>query len=193
MSKKKGFTLIELMIVVAIIGILASVAIPAFLRYIKRSKTSEAMMNIRKLYDGEVAYYDVDRVDSNGNVIPKRFIKVNAATPYGACACPNHPSKTKCGTPQCFSHVTWEMLNFSVDGPVYYKYFADSFSQVGYDAFFVVMAYGDLDGDKAGDEMAACDVDAPNNTYSCFNRSGGVMTGSTDIEARGVVKLNELE
>ena len=54
---KKGFTLIELMIVVAIIGILAAIAIPNFLKFQAKSKQSEAKTNLGAIYTGQIAYY----------------------------------------------------------------------------------------------------------------------------------------
>ena len=54
---QKGFTLIELMIVVAIIGILAAIAIPNFLRYQAKSRQSEAKTNLGAVFVGETAYF----------------------------------------------------------------------------------------------------------------------------------------
>jgi type IV pilus assembly protein PilA len=54
---KKGFTLIELMIVVAIIGILAAIAIPNFLRFQAKSKQSEAKTNLSGIFTAETSYF----------------------------------------------------------------------------------------------------------------------------------------
>ena len=57
LRNKKGFTLIELMIVVAIIGILAAIAIPNFLKFQAKSKQSEAKTNLKGIYTAETAYF----------------------------------------------------------------------------------------------------------------------------------------
>jgi len=56
-GNKKGFTLIELMIVVAILGILAAIAIPNFMRFQAKSKQSEAKTNLGAIGTTAEAYH----------------------------------------------------------------------------------------------------------------------------------------
>ena len=55
--QSEGFTLIELMIVVAIIGILAAIAIPNFLKFQCKSKQSEAKTNLSGIFTAEKAFF----------------------------------------------------------------------------------------------------------------------------------------
>ena len=67
---KKGFTLIELMIVVAIIGILAAIAIPNFIKFQARSKQSEAKTNLKALFTAQKAWYgEHDQFSTNAGII----------------------------------------------------------------------------------------------------------------------------
>jgi len=69
MMKNKGFTLIELMIVVAIVGILAAVAYPSYQRYVQDSRRSDARANLLQLAQFMERYYTANGryVDAGGN------------------------------------------------------------------------------------------------------------------------------
>ncbi len=88
-TMQKGFTLIELMIVVAIIGILAAIAIPAYQNYTKRSHVSEGLSLAGGAKTGITEFYSSNNrfPGSNGNasvgLAPAASIKGNAVRSVG--------------------------------------------------------------------------------------------------------------
>lgn len=57
MNKQNGFTLIELMIVVAIIGVLSAIAFPSYQSYMKKSARADAKVGLSKLADKQERFY----------------------------------------------------------------------------------------------------------------------------------------
>lgn len=184
---QRGFTLIELMIVIAILGILASIAIPTVTLYLRRAKTGEASGQLAKVFDATTAYFTSDRVD-RGEVtqIGDGGIVADGATHR----CP-HPPDTPTGGEAGFTpsvncnlgpggrcvpsgagggpgyysleewsaNPMWNALNFSMEQSHYFHYnYVSSNSNTGYgECQFTAQAFGDLDDD---------------GEYSTFERSG---------------------
>jgi prepilin-type N-terminal cleavage/methylation domain-containing protein len=145
-QRASGYTLVELMVVVCIIGLLASIATPAFVRYIKRSKTAEARELVRKIYDGARAYYMDSPIATPMFPEPSQ-----PATPALGTCCASGGRCTPSTT--YWQNQTWISLAFSVDEPAYYMY---AYDVVGNPAAgapvpvdgsnrYTALAYGDLD------------------------------------------------
>jgi type IV pilus assembly protein PilA len=156
LRNRKGFTLVELMIVVAIIGILAAIAIPNFLQFRLKAKTSEAKSNLGAIRSTEVAYF------AEWNY----WVAGQSATPVGNRA--GRTTKVAWVTTTNFS-----ILGFAPEGAVFYDY---QLQPTGAANKYVVQstgmsieAIGDLDGDSVLSSFTV------NDSSNEIDHSGGTF------------------
>lgn len=172
MKKEKGFTLIELMIVVAIIGILAAVAIPQFMKYMDKAKAGEFPVNVKQIADGAVASYNKENI-AIGSLTPsqKVFPATQAMTPdAGTHCCSGGAASAGCKNDPVslaseFDAGSWPELGFSPGKPYHGAY---GLVSSGSGTTALSLAYGvqdiDCDGSLASPTVTSSSGTAASNT-----------------------------
>jgi type IV pilus assembly protein PilA len=129
-TRRGGFTLIELMIVVAIIGILAAIAIPNFLRFQLKAKSSEGKTNLAAIRTAEESYF------------------AEYGTYISALPSPPTASMTPYNQKTVFSDAVadagFDIVGWSPEGRVYFNYSAEI---NGDGSEFTAGAGADIDND----------------------------------------------
>ncbi len=151
-QNQRGFTLIEMMISVVIIGVLAGIAIPVFTRFLRASKISEAPINLRAVSNGAVAWFNDTHNSVKGERLKPHF--PNNQSPHSVPS--SLSSSTVPSTPLCnngnpmypvntsrWEKQPWQSLKFGIRKAHYFQY-TFSTKNTGKDAYFSALAQADV-------------------------------------------------
>jgi type II secretory pathway pseudopilin PulG len=161
------------MIVVVILGVLAAIAIPVFIRYVRSSKTSEAKQNMAYLFRESGVYFA-----ASGDM-PKQGVDGELLTPCFPVSDGPNPAVPPAGmkTLSTWDSETWKALKFAIPDRHYYSYTYAS-EGVYKTAQLTARAEGDLDGD---------------GKKSLFERAGAVNSNLEVVGSTGLYENNPLE
>lgn len=124
------------------IGVLAAVAVPAFIGYLTRAKTAEAEANLRSLHAAAASYYAMEHYPDGGGEALSGCVVPSARTE-------NIPGAQKTLLPPSLG-PSFDDLGFAITDPIYYQYEIVSVGGCGHgpnEPLYSFRAHGDLDGD----------------------------------------------